>query len=355
MSNNSHILVGVGSIVNPQNVKQNMNVDDIAKELMKNGLIGTTATMSEEDPAEKFNTELAMVSRKLGIDLDDKKPPKDSARAYSAPPGISFGGTAGGTAAGTIGGMLGEAAESESNDSERESNSSGSDDSPASAPNPIRFQASMSDSRYENALPAGEFKEYTREQVRRRHIENVVHHGQSVGGALHQDNPPDYSFARVKEEQNKINMLGEIDILMEDLAEEGVDLSKIPQVGPDSSTPEIANVLRSLRYKESRARGGDLAEQMIMLMAKGAEKFCNGERSIAGYRPNLKGWSHTVAPKIRRLRNPAGELVHKVIEDSEMGPVGRLLLEIVPSAILYSATQSQQIREEGIYRDSDMG
>jgi hypothetical protein len=329
MSNNSHVLVGIKSIINPQNVKQNMDIDDIAKELMKGGLIVDTMTVSEGDPAEKFNAELAMVSRKLGIDLNDK-----GSAAPEAPPSALRR-----PAVTPIYTASPEAEEASSRSSSEESG-----DDCAEVP----LASATASATYEPPPSTGGFREFTREQIRRKHIENVI--TSSVP-----DTPMDYSFAKVKEDQQKTNMLGEIDMLLEDLAEEGVDLSKIPAVGPDSSISMVQNVLRTLKYKEGRARGGDLAEQILMLLAKGAEKLCNGERELAGYRPNLKGWSHTVAPKIRRLRNPAGEIVHGVIENSGMGPLGQLLIEIVPSAVLYSATQSSQIGEAGIFRDSDMG
>ena len=90
MAENTNILAGVGAIVNPQNVKTGVNVDELAKSLINDGLISDTrALQSEEDPAEKFNAELAHAAKKLGIEFEDIEP---SSRGTSTKkkPSISF-------------------------------------------------------------------------------------------------------------------------------------------------------------------------------------------------------------------------------------------------------------------------
>jgi hypothetical protein len=347
MSNNSRVLYGVGSIINHQNTRPNMNVDEIARKLIDDGIIGVTATVSEEDPTDKFNAELNLISRKLGIELSDKK--CEGSAPTSTPvlatafrprtPNLSYNATEAEPEMGP---------EDNANSSSRSSDSSDSD---IGAPPAIRNNNAITNYSSRPNPPqssrSGNFKEYTCEQIRRRHIENVI-------SEYPNKTSEDYSFVHVKEEQKKTTLLGEIDALLDDLHEEGVDLSRIPKVNMDSSMVDINNVLESLKYKAGRARGSDMAEYLIMLLAKGAEYLCNGKRDIAGFKPDLTGWSHTIAPKVRRLRNPAGEIVHKAIEESGLGPVGQIMLEIVPSAILYSTTQNSQIKDEGVFRDADM-
>jgi hypothetical protein len=146
----------------------------------------------------------------------------------------------------------------------------------------------------------------------------------------------DFSREYEKKEDIKASMLDEIDFLMSCLGSEDVDISRIPVVSRSSSFEDVRETLSSLRYKQDRIRYCSFAEEFILFGAYGLEELFNGERSWLGRQPDLTGWHNQVTVKLRRMRHDTSTVVSAVMEDYNIGPGARILLELIPNMFLHS-------------------
>jgi hypothetical protein len=157
-------------------------------------------------------------------------------------------------------------------------------------------------------------------------------------------NTMDYGLAsREDEEEKKSELLEDIDELKYELEEDDVDLSRIPEVDQDSTMEEIHNVRKILRRKYDRRRFNSFGTEFILAFAQGVEYICDGERKIGNMTvPDLTNWHNTVRTKLRKLRYETSTIVSGTMEKFNIGPVGRLGLELVPSAFLHSKMRKDQ-------------
>lgn len=151
----------------------------------------------------------------------------------------------------------------------------------------------------------------------------------------------DYEFDKERKEDLRSAMLEEIDCLREELENCAVKLDGITIPNNNSSDAEIENCLRILRKKSDRNKYCTYAEEGILMFAHGIEELFDGHNSFFGYRPNMRGWSSNVENKLRRMKYDTSKLVSQVMHDYNIGPGTRLLLELVPNAILYSIRKSK--------------
>jgi hypothetical protein len=137
-------------------------------------------------------------------------------------------------------------------------------------------------------------------------------------------------------------LLSDIDELRSELAQDGVDLSRIPEVDSESKLEDIKNVHDMLRKKYDRKRCNSLGNELILAGAQGLEFLFDGQRKWGPYQPNLTGWSNTIRSKLRRMRYETSSIVAGVMNDYNIGPTTRIAIELVPSAFLYSKMKSEQ-------------
>lgn len=152
----------------------------------------------------------------------------------------------------------------------------------------------------------------------------------------------DVNFEREHEEDMKAILLEDIDELRAELATDGVDLSRIPIVNQDSPMNLVKSVHQILRKKYDRKRCNTLGNEVILAGAQGLGYLFDGKRRIGPYAPCLEGWHNTVRPKLRRMRYETSTIVSGIMQEYNIGPIGRLLLELVPSAFLYSNMRKEQ-------------
>jgi hypothetical protein len=157
-------------------------------------------------------------------------------------------------------------------------------------------------------------------------------------------NTIDYGLeSREDEEEKKADLLEDIDELKYELEDDDVDLSRIPEVNQDSTIEEIHNVRKTLRKKYDRRRFNSFGTEFILAFAQGVEYICDGERKVGNYTvPDLTNWHNTVRTKLRKLRYETSTIVSGTMEKFNIGPVGRLGLELVPSAFLHSKMRKDQ-------------
>lgn len=145
-----------------------------------------------------------------------------------------------------------------------------------------------------------------------------------------------FSVDKEKEDDDKTMMLEQIDMLLDNLKDEGINLSRVPNVNYDSSFDEVEKVLKVLRLKNDRLRYQSFAEEGILAGSGVLEWLFDGKKTYVGRKPDLTGWSATVNMKLRRMRYDTSTFVSDIMQDNNLGHGTRILLELVPSLFLYS-------------------
>lgn len=160
-----------------------------------------------------------------------------------------------------------------------------------------------------------------------------------------------FSVEKEKEEDDKAIMMEQIDMLMTNLKDEGIDISRVPPVNTHSPIDEIASVHKILRLKNDRNRYCSFAEECILAGSHTLEWMFDGEKTYMGRRPDLRGWSATVNIKLRRMKYETSTFVSGVMQDYNLGPGARIALELIPSLFLYSKMRKSQHSDNLITSD----
>jgi hypothetical protein len=143
-----------------------------------------------------------------------------------------------------------------------------------------------------------------------------------------------------RERDRKLMMIVEIEDLRQLFEEDGEDVSRIIIPTPDASFQEVQSTLKILRRHNDRRRFSTLADEFIMLGATSLETLCDGQREIFGFRPDLRGWPKHVRTKLRRMRHDTSQIANSVLNDFNIGPFTRVLLELVPNLFIYARDHS---------------
>ena len=182
----------------------------------------------------------------------------------------------------------------------------------------------------------------TQEQTNQKIVDKVLNFADN--------NNDDFNIDDENREDLKLTLLEKIDNLTEELEDDGINLSKIPKVDYHSDLDKIEYVAKLLMLKSNRNRYSNLGEEFILAVAGGLEILCDGKREFLGVKPNLVGYSDVVKVKLRRVKNDTSQIVSSVVEKYEMSPIMTLLIELVPSLFLHSRRRSNQIYDN-LYND----
>ncbi len=162
----------------------------------------------------------------------------------------------------------------------------------------------------------------------------------------------EFNVEKEKDEDDKASLLEQIDMLKTTLDDDGIDISGVPNIDKRSSMKEVHDVYKILRLKNDRNRYCSFAEEVILSGAYGMEYLFDGKKEWFNRRPDLTGWSSTVKVKLRRLRFETSTFVKEVMQDYNMSPSIRLLLELLPSMFLYSRNR-RLTQDDNLVSDSD--
>jgi len=181
---------------------------------------------------------------------------------------------------------------------------------------------------------------------RQTHINSVMGHMRSETHTTHAE-----TFE--KEQDIKARKLEQISQLRLTLEEEGIDTTLVGNPTKESSISDINSVLKILKLKNDRNRYSTLAEEIILGFAEGVENVFDGSREVpvVGWKPDYTGFHNTINVKLHRMRHETSQIVGGVIEQFNISPSIRILLELFPSFVLHPWQQKKQRDTPGIYDD----
>jgi len=366
-----HILTGLDAILNPENIKPGINLRELERQMVNGGFV----QQKTKEPEDRFNEELIETAKKIGLSIDDipldkstiKNIISNKAKAsvygnsqnYGHQPtldsrskNIYSGSHQSNT--GYQSNNISKYNEPESNngkdDSEDSDNSDGEDtnlDDHEYKPDEKSIMTDFSSQFSQpNKIIDNDLKLKTLEQERQSHIVNII-------GANNVNANP--LFENEKREDKKCAMLAEIDTLTAVLTDLGVDVSRVTNIDKDSDFTTIENARRYLLNKYDQARYCSFADEIILFGAYAMEDLFNGERTWFGkYKPDLRGWHNHVSTKLKRMRGDTATIISGAMEHYDIGPVARILLELVPNMLIYSHTRKQQHDEPDIYSEDEI-
>ena len=137
------------------------------------------------------------------------------------------------------------------------------------------------------------------------------------------------------------------------LDEEGIDCSSVSRPSLSAPMSEIDSVLGVLRLKNDRNRYSTIAEEMILGGAEAVATVFDGTRTIPilGWTPDYTGYPTTVNTKLHRMRYETSQVVGGIISRHNFGASTRILLELLPSFLLYPKAQKRQRGEPALGAD----
>lgn len=202
--------------------------------------------------------------------------------------------------------------------------------------------APMSSKSYDNDNLA---QKLTQEQTNQKIVDKVLKFSNETD-----NNDFNFNIDDENREDLKLTLLEKIDHLIEELEDDGVNLTRIPKVDHNSELDKIEYVAKLLMLKTNRNRYSNMGEELLLMAAKGLENICNGKRDFLGLKPNLTGYSDVAKVKLRRVKNETSQIVSNIVEKYEVSPFMTLLIELVPSLFLHSSRRSNQIYDN-LYND----
>ncbi len=300
-----YILSGISDIVNKDNIRADVDVNELERNMIQSGMI-REKTVQHED---KLMKEIQDTVTKLGITFDDVNLKKNTNQGDS------------------------QRNISQQNNSQQSSfsqnNNYQSEDNQRKPYDKYHID-------FDDIEPTNDqlFDRKTREEQKRAHINNILETNKSIN---------DFSLENERAEDEHASMLAEIDYLLEGLKDEGIDISRIPHVNDDSDNAAIEKVLKVLRHKVDHSRYCTFAEEFILTGAHGLEYLFDGKNTWCGqWNPDLTGWHIHVNRKLRRMRTDTGKIVSQIMSDNDIGPFMRVFLELIPSMLLFSKKRSEQ-------------
>ena len=340
-----NVLNGLSQILNKDNMDKSVKYSDIEKNMVNGGFV-----VEDENPSDEFKNQLQELSEKLGVSLDDfnSNDPQNSLESQLLNNTSSI----------TMDKYLNSNQSNQftSSNVSNQSNLSNvttytdpnedddSDSSDDSDDNIGHINDMALDQNIVRNMNNNQYIPKTEEEERRSITQGVVNELSSESTSKL------FSLDKERREHERGIKLEKIDELRKTLDSEKIDLTNVPAVTRNSKDEEIDYSLKILILKNDRIRFHTVAEELILLGAYGLEEIFDGKRTFLGkYRPDLQGWHTHVSSKLRRMRYDTSTLVSNVMSEYNIGSVGRIMLELVPNAFMYSRKKSRSRGSETLY------
>jgi len=183
-----------------------------------------------------------------------------------------------------------------------------------------------------------------------QHNQNIVNN--ALGDDYDEDDI-DFDIDQESKDEKKLMLLEKIDDVRGELIDEGINIDKIPSVDHESDLETIEYVHRVYMIKYNRHRFSGFAEEFILAGAGVMETVFNGQNEFLGLKPDLTDYSDTVRVKLRRLRHETSTIMGGVMEQYDIGPITRIMIELIPSMFLHAKLNKSQYKNN-LYQDISM-
>ena len=292
--NNPKNIIGMGNILLDDG--DDINIDEIENSIMNGSAVLKKREDNNVDLAKEYSKEIEELSRKFNLpndnainsDLFDDTEPKKQTNEFKAPYNLV--------------------------DDDYEDNI-------VSRNNPQTWAP---------AQPQDEqLYRMTNEERKQDRVNKVL-------GSIERNNDDADFIQQEDEEDEMVRIMEQIDLLRTGLEQEGIDLSRIPEVTTNMSKKEAVAVLKILRIKNDRLRYNDFFEEGILAIAYALENAFDGKNEIFGTKIDLTGYSDTVKVKLRRMRYDTSNFVSGIMQGYNINSGWRIMLELIPSLVLYS-------------------
>ena len=310
--NDSKNIVGLSNLMKEDDLESNIDLAELEREIANGAAI---ETKQEVNVADEYKKEMDRFTRNFDINQSD---------------------------------LIGSIELPESPNVEYANNKSHDYDKPASYPEePTPYSRNMyteNDNWNPMSSDDSQITRMTQEEKKQTVINNVLN--DIDAGDV------EFNVEKEKDEDDKASLLEQIDMLKTTLDDDGIDITGVPNIDKRSSMKEVHDVYKILRLKNDRNRYCSFAEEVILSGAYGMEYLFDGKKEWFNRKPDLTGWSSTVKVKLRRLRFETSTFVKEVMQDYNMSPSIRLLLELLPSMFLYSRNR-RLTQDDNLVSDSD--
>lgn len=358
VSSGVHLLGGLSHVINTSNTSGDVDFEEIEKSMIAGGDI----TNIDQEPSDDLENELKKISEQLGFSLDDTQT-EGSSDFLNSKSSVSINDYVSSEKTDTLNmdGLLtsSEPSSSSYGSSEPSSSSYGSSSSSygSSEPSSSSYGSSSSYSSSHEPLthnplsygsssyqPSLNSLSQTNEELRHNITRGVV---QDLGN---DSSSKIFSLENERAEHERSLNLEKIDELRRILKSEKIDLSAVPDVNNNSTDEQIDSSLRMLILKNDRIRFHTVAEEVILMGAHALEEMFDGKRVWLGkYKPDLVGWNTHVSSKLRRMRYDTSTIVSNIMNEYNIGSVGRIALELIPNAFAYSRKKKRRSKSDSLY------
>ncbi len=145
-----------------------------------------------------------------------------------------------------------------------------------------------------------------------------------------------------EDDTERLTMIESIESLRDELQRMDIKINTIPTVDETSTMYDIKNVYKMLLHKKNINVHYETAKDFILVGIDQLINFCDGRTTSWGKRPNLTGWNSTAKLRLNGLKTELSTLASDFFNTYNIGPLGQILLSLVPSAILHASMNSQQ-------------
>jgi len=158
-----------------------------------------------------------------------------------------------------------------------------------------------------------------------------------------------HSYSAIEEQNErtlKQEKIEEIRQLKLTLMDEGVNCDAIVVPKEEDTMGTIDSTLYTLQLKLDRTHYSTMAEGLVTgFVETVVEGIFDGKRSFPMIgAPDYTDYSKTVSMKMYRMRHQTSQVVGRVIQKYNIGPMARIFLELVPSIFTYPKERRKRLQ-----------
>lgn len=179
-----------------------------------------------------------------------------------------------------------------------------------------------------------DIKQYSEEQKRSKLVDAIAPDSSDIDS---------FNFDIERESESKAQLIEQIHLIIEDLEDESIDVSRIPSVSMNTSLNELRRILQVLNTKNDFNQISGITDTIVLSAAELLGDVCNGKRTILGVRPDLRGFAPTAVTILRKARYTKSQLVSSVMTKMNIGPISKLVLSLCVHLFIHHKNQKNKM------------